>query len=837
MTELQPAPMLRIPQIILVDEAIDSALPLEHTLVNVQITGPLATVAIKQRFGNPLRERAELEYLFPLPAEAAITGFSLQIGERTIRGDLQEREAARSAYEDARSKGARAGLFEQRRENLFSVRLANVQPGETIEATLRYQQQLVHEDDPFGGAYEFTFPMGITPKYDSPEHPEEGEGVHAPLAHGEKIGPVEIELAADAGFPMRELSSPTHPIEIVWLDGEPGEGQPGGRRFQVRLAGEHIPDRDFVLRMAPGVDQPRLAGWMSSAAEKDGDVDEGYFLAALLPPAIEDDPQPSPREFIFVLDRSGSMSGEPIRQARNALRACLRVLNPEDRYSILLFDNTLEWFRPEPMPATQETVEQADAFLKQVEGRGGTEIVQALEAALALPVDPQRTRYVVFLTDGAVSAEGRVLERVRPKTGQARLFTFGIGPSVNRALLSRMAALGRGRASFLQVDEDIEGAIIRFQDSISFPALTDLSLHVEGGKVWDVYPSRLPDLYYGQPLAIRGRIAHRRDDTVRLTVSAMRAGRPLQITAELLAPVGRDQAVERLWAQARIDELFEQMALDPRSAEKLRADILGLALEHGLVTALTSFVAVDQQVDAVSGTARVIHVAQPLPQGLNILGFAPHGPIAAAPPVMPGAAGGPVIAAAKMRTFVNPQLSKDAPGDALFSTSGVREGRSLEAASLPADALPEVDSRKSGGEPVLRWLSRTQNMNGSWQGDVEWTAAALLAFIRAGHTTHSGSYRQIVRRAARWLARSSAAGLAEQARVLALNELAAATGNRAGAIAPPEFALSIQPPEAIRTLHDLRHAALLRVKLPVPAELLNGPHAELARVWSAVMQA
>src|SRR5512142_1034860 len=208
MVEPKIVPQISLPRVI-VAEALESSLPLEHTLVSVQVTGPTASVVVSQRFGNPLQEAAELDYLFPLPENAAITGFELQVGQRRIQGSLQEQEAARNAYDEARGQGKRAGLFEQRRPNLYAVRLANVQPGENIQATVHYQQRMKFEDD----AYEFVYPMGLTPKYTSPEHSDEGEGVHAPIAKGgEPIGPVEISVAVDAGVPVGEPGSPSHPV-------------------------------------------------------------------------------------------------------------------------------------------------------------------------------------------------------------------------------------------------------------------------------------------------------------------------------------------------------------------------------------------------------------------------------------------------------------------------------------------------------------------------------------------------------------------------------------------------------------------------------------------------
>lgn len=807
MSELKDSPALRIPLIILAGD-INSALPLERTTVNAQVNGPVASVVVTQQFGNPLEEPAELDYLFPLPAEAAVTGFELRIGSRTIQGNLRESESARAAYEEARGQGRRAGLIEQRRPNLFAIRLANVLPGEKIEATARYQQRVKFEDD----AYEFVFPMGITPKYDSPEHPGEGEGVHVPVAHGhEPIGPVEINLAVDAGVPVGAPESPSHPIQTTAVD---------ERRFQVRLAGEQIPDRDFVLRYPVAGQQAQASGWCS------GEPGKEYFLAVLVPPAMvfEEESSPLPREFIFVLDRSGSMTGEPIKQARNALRACLRTLNPVDTFRILLFDNRLEWFRPEPSAVTQEEIEAADAYLDKVQGRGGTEIVRAIEQALSLPADEERTRFVVFLTDGAVSAESRALVQVRRLIGSARLFTFGIGPSVNRALLSRMAEIGRGRSSFLQLNEDIEGAVIRFQDSVSFPALTDLSFEWQNAQAWDVYPARLPDLYYGQVLEICGRLARSGEQPVRLTLRGKRAGQAVEVDLTLQKPSGQDQAIERVWARARVDELILQQEMEPQRADSIRSEIISLALAHHLATAFTSFVAVDQEAVVSGGQPRIIHVAQPLPQGLDAYvfqrGSQPVQMLGMAFPASLPAAG----AAKKVLARAIAPLSAEEQGDTAYPYM-IRD-------SGPKDV--QNDERES----ALRWLARTQKLDGSWDGDGEWTAVALLAFVRSGYTTRTGPYRQVVRRAFRWLVENKGTGFASFLRARALEELAQAADddeNRAAAQAArltlPQPATALETaaiervgsgPQEIRTLDDLRMAALLDLSLPVPPDILKG---------------
>ncbi|MBN1370663.1 MAG: VWA domain-containing protein [Anaerolineaceae bacterium] len=805
-------PTVLMGQIVLVD-SFASALPLEHTDVTAQVSGPLASVAVTQRFGNPLEAAAELEYLFPLPHEGAITAFELRLGERVIRADLHEIEVARKKFEEARDEGKRAGLLEQRRPNLFGVRLTNVQPGETVLTTVRYQQRVKFDAD----GYEFVYPMGLTPRYTQPGYPQEGQEVSAPVAQpGEKIGPVEISLSVDAGVQAGEPTSPSHPIETTRLD---------ERRFQVRLAGDQIPDRDFVLRYTVSGADIRPAAWTSE--HKDGN----FFLATLIPPTPETDVEVPPREFIFVLDRSGSMNGGPIMQARNALRACLRVLGTEDNFRILLFDHELEWYQAEPSKVTQADVDSADAFLACVDARGGTEIISALKAALTIPADPRRTRLVVFLTDGAVSAEGRALENLVADLGNARVFTFGIGPSVNRALLGKMASLGRGAAEFLQAEEDIEGAIIRFQDRVSMPVLTDLSIEWKNGKAWDVYPSLLPDLYIGQPLEICGRVKATWGKPPKVIIRGKRAGQAVEFALELPGASAVDASIGRAWARARVDDLLDRMMLEPKESESLRASVISVALEFGLVTPFTAFVVVDEHITD-GGKPTLVRVAQPLPAGLDFGGFAPP------PSAMPMAASLKSMASPRMR-YTGGRVMRSMAADASqvdgFAAPLVRESAPMQ------DAAPVAPRTR---EEVLRWLGRTQRVDGSWEGSLEFTAAAVLAFVRAGYTTRSGPFRVVVKRAAQWLVQVRGDGWEAFLRWRALNELALTTGESGWTQQADELRAQLPVPQGtleeaaldgkttgpLGGLDGLRLAALATKPSPVA---LAEPAEDLWRVWHA----
>ncbi|MBI4926174.1 MAG: VWA domain-containing protein [Anaerolineae bacterium] len=724
---------------------LESALPLEHTAVTVTIQGPVASLAVIQRFGNPMKIPVELEYLYPLPADAAVVDFVLRMGDRVIRADLRETAQAQQVYAEALEHGRQAGLLEQRRPNLFAVRLANVLPGETVSAEMRLQQRVSFSGD----GVEFVFPMGLTPRYVSPDDQDAGKGVNAPVAgKAEPVGPVEISVMVDAGAACTDPTSPSHMLEVTRLD---------ERRFSTRLAGHVIPDHDFVLRYAVTGEEVKSAAW--TAAGKDG----GTFLVSLLPPRSDTAITAPPREFIFVMDRSGSMGGEPILQARNALRACLRALNPEDSFSILFFDHEVEWYAVEPQLVTQAAVEQADAYLTGVEARGGTEITAALSAALERPADRKRMRFVVFLTDGAVAAEQRTLDVLRSRLGDARVFTFGIGSSVNRALLAQMARQGRGAAEFLQSNEDIEGAVIRFQDKVSFPVMTDVHLEAAGGQVWDVLPERLPDLYLGQALEVCGKVRWKGAAAVRLTLTGKVAGKTVRLPVEL--PVNRveDAALSRLWARARVDDLVEQMQLGLLNAEHTRAAVIELALAHRLVTEYTAFVGVaDGQVTS-GGKPLTIAVAQPLPAGLNFPAGTPQLPQFQR---IPNPAASPMVAMASMKS--SPR--------SLRSSADATQLPSMPPMGFAAKSMEGEKSAIPDREAILRRLARSQHVDGSWEGDVACTAAALLAFVRAGNSTAHGSYRQSLRKALAWLEAHAGQGFARFARARALRELAETGG-------------------------------------------------------------
>ncbi len=723
--------LITLPRIV-VSNDVATALPLEHTDVSARITGLIAEVTVLQRFRNPLTKKADLEYLFPLPHLAVITAFEFRIGIRVITGGVYEIEQAIEGFDRARKAGQRASLLEQRRPDLFALKLANIQPGEIIQVVTSYQQAL----EVTGEGCEFVYPMGITPRYHKQGDEAQAELLDAPIATSKnEVGDVEITVTAELGSPAQQPVSPSHPLRFYPVSAS---------SFHVSLDGIHLPDRDFVLRwqyVTPGIQFP---AWGST-----GDSD--WFMASFIPPFIENSTPVPPREYIFVLDHSGSMEGQPIQQAVNALRACLRTLSPRDTFAILLFDHQVKWLC-QPTVVDQAAIDLVDKLLNRVHAEGGTEIEDALNTAFQLTADPHRQRMLLFLTDGAVSAEKQILNRLNQKLGEARLFTFGIGSSVNRSFLDHMAKLGRGECTFIGNEDEIEEAILRFQDSISNPLITDLRIICEGGRTWDVYPALLPDLYAGHPLQVTGRWVKTGSSEIPavLKVTGLRDGAPVEMSTAL-TEITDSSLLSRLWTQARVENLLEQEDLGMISHESARQEIIPLAVKASIASRYTGFLAVDS-LEKVEGGSIKIRVAQPLPSGLNFAGSAQS--------YFP--------ASPSTKIFYSQMMPLSDMTD---------NSQTLYQIKYSPEAAQPMQPEPFTPENVLRELARSQKLDGSWDSDVEMTAAALLAFVRAGFSTHKGIYRQQLKRAFAWLTVTAAPGFAGLLRAQALQELVDLTHN------------------------------------------------------------
>ena len=600
------------------DGKTKSACPLKHTDVQAEISGFLSRVRVTQEFENPFKEKIEAVYTFPLPQNAAVDDMTMTIGSRTVRGKILPREEAQAVYEAAKTNGQVASLLDQERPNIFTQSVANILPGEQIKITISYVETLKYEK----GAYEFVFPMVVGPRYipGAPNARRQGNGF-APdtdqVRDGSRITPrmiptgmrsghdISLDIQLDAGLVVDELTSKTHPVDIERTD-------PRSAHIHLKDTAT-IPNKDFVLRydVAGGAIQDAL---LTHRSEKGG-----FFTMILQPPdrvTVED---VTPKELVFVLDTSGSMEGFPIEKAKETMKLALDSLYPSDTFNLITFAGDTEILFPEPVSATKENLRKAQAFLNGRSGGGGTEMMTAIKAALEPSDDQKHIRIVCFMTDGYVGNDMEIISEIQ-KHQNARVFAFGIGESVNRFLLDKMAEAGRGEVEYVALNDDGSAAARRFHERVRNPLLTDISIEWNGLPVADVYPKNIPDLFSAKPLILSGRFTAPGNGTIKLRGKMAGNDFVREIPVSFPETMASHDVLSSLWARRRIDDLMAQDYSGAQRGEmqpELKQTITQVGLEYRLMTQFTSFVAVEEMIVTDGGQPRRIDVPVEVPEGVN----------------------------------------------------------------------------------------------------------------------------------------------------------------------------------------------------------------------------
>jgi Ca-activated chloride channel family protein len=586
--------------------------PLEQTDVSARIDGYIAAVDVAQRFDNPFGVKIEARYVFPLPQNAAVNEFVMTVGERRIRGLIRERQQAEAIYEAARAAGQVASLLTQERPNIFTQKVANIEPGRHIDVWIRYFHTLPYRD----GWYEYIFPMVVGPRFNPPgstdgigavgRHSRGASGQGAEVQYlrpGERSGH-DIALAVDVnpGVQLQEIECNTHAVSV--------DRHADGTTRVLLSELDSVPNRDFVLRYRVAGDDPSYG----LLAHKDEDGD-GYFSLMLYPPRVTGGLKRGPLEMVFVIDCSGSMNGEPIDQAKAAVRCGLRRLQPGDTFQVIRFSVSASRLGSRPLPATSRNVARGVDYVDGLSGGGGTMMIEGIKAALDFPHDPERLRFVTFLTDGYIGNEAEILDAVQQRIGESRIFSFGVGSSTNRYLLERMAKVGRGAVAFLGLNESAADVMDLFMDRISRPALTDIEVDWGGMQVTDLCPAAIPDLFVGRPVILTGRYSG--SGTTRITIRG-RAGSRLHertIRAALDREAGAAPALPAVWARAKILALVDRAFIDqdPTVGEEIER----LALAYKLLSAYTAFVAVDEESMTAGDHGITVAVPVPEPEGVR----------------------------------------------------------------------------------------------------------------------------------------------------------------------------------------------------------------------------
>ncbi len=582
------------------DAALDQ-LPLKSTRVDVRISGVIADVTVTQRYRNEGQRAIEAKYVFPGSTRAAVYGMNVRLADRLITANIREKQQARIEYDSAKKEGKTAALLEQHLPNVFQMNVANIMPGDDVQVELRYTELLV----PQGGNYQFVFPTVVGPRYNSPQSGQAtAQWVSQPFLPAAQPGGAafDIQVAIASPIGLREVRSSSHAIEVT---------QQGDERATVALqSGTGAQNnRDFILDY-------RLAGErIESGVMLYRGSDENFFLAMVEPPKQVPASVISPREYIFVVDISGSMHGFPLETAKVLLRELIGNLKPSDSFNVLLFSGSNRFLAPRPVPATRANIEQAIYTINQMGGGGSTELIPALKRVYAQPKAADVSRTVVVVTDGYVTVEREAFELVRSNLSQANVFSFGIGSSVNRHLMEGLARAGMGEPFIVTQPAQAAAEAERFRRMIESPVLTSVKARFEGLDVYDVEPAQLPDVLGERPVVVFGK--WRGEARGQVVIEGQSATGAYRNVVPVGTHISQDTAALRyLWARHRIAGLSDQEALEGGDAQRKRITELGL--QYNLLTQYTSFLAVDRVVrNPAPQDAASVNQPSPMPQGVS----------------------------------------------------------------------------------------------------------------------------------------------------------------------------------------------------------------------------
>jgi Ca-activated chloride channel family protein len=583
------------------DPALDR-LPLKETRVDVAITGVIADVTVRQVYENHGTRPLHARYVFPASTRAAVYSLTMTVGNVRTVAKIRERQQAAREFEAAKREGKSASLLEQSRANVFSMKVANVLPGDSIAVELKYTELLVPTD----GVYEFVYPTVVGPRYSEKRESEAAPGdefVKAPYTHQGEAPRSSFHLAGvvSTGVPMRDMSSPSH--QLVVRANTP-------QRADLALAdSERVGgNRDFILRY-------RLAGEKiaSGLLLYEGD-DENFFLLMAEPPRVITPADMPPREYVFVVDVSGSMYGYPIDTAKRLMTDLATVLRPGDTFNVLVFADGSETFSRASVPATPANLNRALRFIGRKQGSGGTRLLGALEDAVRLPRQPSVSRSIVLVTDGYIDAEAEVFDYIREHLDEANFFAFGIGSSVNRLLIEGVARAGLGEPFIVTEPGEAPEAAARLRRYIDSPVLTGIDVRFAGFDAYDVEPSRVPDLFASRPVVVFGKWRGSAAGSIEITGHTGSGAYQASIPVSRNSVDAQHAALRHLWARTRIAELADFGAVDEAKA----AAITSLGLTYGLLTRYTSFVAV-QEIVRTSEPGDDVDQPLPLPEGVSDL--------------------------------------------------------------------------------------------------------------------------------------------------------------------------------------------------------------------------
>ncbi len=592
-------------------------LPLKSTSAAVSISGVIADVLVTQVYKNDGKKPLEAIYVFPASTRAAVYGMKMTVGKRVIEAKIKKRDEARREYEQARDAGKNASLLEQQRPNVFQMNVANIMPGDEIKVELKYTELLVPTDH----VYEFVYPTVVGPRYSNAKagsaSPSEHWVENPYLRQGElSAATFDMTVAINAGMPIKDLTCSSHKVNAAYEDAS-----------KVRVGLNKVEanggNRDYILRYRLDGDKIQT-GLLLSQGEK-----ENFFVLMMQPPKRVTNENIPGREYIFIVDVSGSMHGFPLTISKKLLSNLIGHLRVTDKFNVLLFSGGSSLMSEESLPATPANIQKAIYTIERQQGGGGTELLPALKRALSLKKEDGFARSIVIVTDGYVSVEEEAFDLIRNNLSNANMFAFGIGSSVNRHIIEGMAHVGMGEPFIITKPDVAEAQAERFRKMIQSPVLTQVKVSFNGFDVYDVEPVSIPDVLAERPVLVFGK--WRGNPQGSITLSGMTGDGKHSETLKVAdyKPSKDSAALKYLWARHRITILSDYNKL--RNDDKRVKEVTELGLNYNLLTAYTSFVAVDDEVRNVDGKPASVKQPLPLPYGVSDYAIGGHANYAAAP--------------------------------------------------------------------------------------------------------------------------------------------------------------------------------------------------------------
>ncbi|RKJ07164.1 VWA domain-containing protein [bacterium D16-54] len=593
--------------------------PLKETLVSTTINGVIAETFVTQTYANQGMNSINARYIFPASDRVSIHGMKMQIEDQIITAQIQEQKEARQTFEKAKSEGKSASLLEQQRPNVFSMDVANIMPGDTVRIELHYTELI----SPTEGVYQFVFPTVVGPRYASSSAEEAPDSTHSqknesdsgpgskeeepdqwlssPYLEEDSFPPgkYDITVKLSTGVPITDISSDSHSIKLEKISED---------KADITLADpeEYGGNRDFILNY-------KLTGQeVNCGLLLDCEDDENFFMLMVQPPEHYTPENLPPREYIFIVDVSGSMFGYPLSISKNLIGKLVSSLKPEDRFNLLLFSNSSIQMSPRSVPAAAENISRAIDLINEESGGGGTELAPALRNAISIPRAESYSRSIVIITDGYISGEKEIFNIIHDNLDNTSFFAFGIGDSVNRYLINGIAGAGQGEAFVVTNQEEANDTLGRFLSYVHAPLLTDIQITYDGFDAYDVEPSMIPTLFAKRPIVVFGKWRGQPEGTIRITGKTNGQDYVKEIPVSQSEPSSSNQAIRYLWARKMVERLTDYGG---RGTDSKLAKILvtSLGLKYSMMTPYTSFVAVTETISNPDGAGSDVKQPSVLP--------------------------------------------------------------------------------------------------------------------------------------------------------------------------------------------------------------------------------